>query len=133
VDTARCLLGVGDENDAGAVSKALLPWVGLARGGRSVIVTHHENKNAGKITGSTAWESEPDRLVHVKKEGDEYSRTRKVKSWGRGASDRRFEYELMPDDKNWTVNRVLRRHVSLARDVVLDAVTSQPQTTNGIA
>jgi hypothetical protein len=129
IDTARHLLDVSDENDPSGVARALRPYVNVARGGRSVIVVHHENKNQGRISGTTAWESEPDRLVTVKRDGDEDSRARKVRSWGRGARDHTLLYSLAEDDRTLSVNRVVLRNPAYGRDVVLDVVLMDPQST----
>lgn len=130
VDTARHLLRVDDENDASIVTKGMAPWCDLARDGRSVIVFHHENKSVG-VSGSTAWESLPDRIVHMTKIGGEDSAKRKVFSRGRIADDKTFDWELV--DGKAVVNKFVRKsrddEMRDRRGRILEKLTGEPVST----
>lgn len=87
VDTIRSLLGLEDENDNSGIARTLAPWVaGARRGGKTLILGHHERKQAGEhgqaIAGAHAFLGVVDIALELNRDPHN-PRRRILRGWGR--------------------------------------------------
>jgi len=73
IDTVRSLLGIAEENEAGHVAQALIPYVkACGDSGKTLIVVHHERKAGGTfgqgLSGSQAFGGIVDTILELKRD-----------------------------------------------------------------
>jgi predicted ATP-dependent serine protease len=103
VDTLRGLgITPEDENDNGAIARAVTPWVAAARRGRkTLILLHHDRKGGGEhgegISGGHALLAAVDVALQIKR--DNAPNRRVVKMLPRVIQASELLYERQPDDQ----------------------------------